>query len=93
MSSKPGIHDEAEKKRNKNILKYRNHTLQTNPRHIEEESQNTISQKTPGRQPVSYLFTVKMVAKIGHKDLNNKTKMFLKRLSFGSKQNIKELKA
>ena len=30
--------------------KYQNHTLQANPRHIEEEPQNTNSQKTPGRQ-------------------------------------------
>ena len=32
------------------IRKYHNHTLQTNPRHREEDSQNTNSHNTPGRQ-------------------------------------------
>ena len=31
-------------------MEYHNHTLQTNPRHHEEEPQNTNSHKTPGRQ-------------------------------------------
>ena len=30
--------------------KYHNHTLQTNPRHSEQEPQNTDSHKTPGKQ-------------------------------------------
>ena len=32
------------------IKKYHDHTMQTNPRHREEESQNTNSQKKSGRQ-------------------------------------------
>ena len=32
------------------IRKYHNHTPQTNQRHREEESQNTNSHKTSGRQ-------------------------------------------
>ena len=32
------------------IMKYHNHTQQTNPRHREEEPQNTNSHTTPGRQ-------------------------------------------
>ena len=46
--------------------KYHNHTLQTNPQHLEEESQNTNSHKTPERQSkaTSNLFLVKMIAKL-----------------------------
>ena len=40
----------SEKKQVSMIRKYHNHTLQTNPRHHEEEPQNTDCHKTSGRQ-------------------------------------------
>ena len=50
------------------IRKYLNHTLQTNPRHCEEEPQNPNSHMTPGRQVKCYLVsslrTIKMIAKL-----------------------------
>ena len=55
------------------IRKYHNHTLQTTPRHREEQSQNTNSHKTAGRA-TSSLFLIKVtVPQAGHKTLNNKT--------------------
>ena len=46
--------------------KYHNHTLQTNPKHCEEEPQNTNSHNTSGRQrkATSSLFLIRMIAKL-----------------------------
>ena len=48
--------------------KYHNHKFQTNPRHREEESQNTNNHKTSGRQfkrrKKLSLFLVKMIEKL-----------------------------
>ena len=50
------------------IRKYHNHTLQTNPRHLEEEPQYTYSNKTCVRQQKQSnqfsLFLFKMIAKL-----------------------------
>ena len=49
------------------IRKYHNHTLQTNPWHLEEEPQNIYSNKTSGRhksKAISSLFPLKMIAKL-----------------------------
>ena len=46
------------------IRKYHNHKLQTNPCHHEEEPHN--NHETPGRQSkaTSYLFPIKVIAKL-----------------------------
>ena len=46
--------------------KYHNHTQQTNPKHCEEEPQNTYSHNTSGRQSkaTSSLFLIRMIAKL-----------------------------
>ena len=41
---------DCDKKQGSMIMFYQNHTLQTIPRHREEEPQNTYSHKTAGRQ-------------------------------------------
>ena len=50
------------------VKKYHNHTLQTDPRHREEETKNTYSHMTSGsikaKQPALSLFNVKMIAKL-----------------------------
>ena len=58
------------------MRKFHNHTLQTNPRHREEELQNTNSHNTSGRQLKKNsklsVFPVKLIAKLeGPKILNN----------------------
>ena len=56
------------------IRNYNNHTLQTNPRHHEEEPQNTVTrhQEDSLSKAASPLFPIKMIAKLeGHKVLNN----------------------
>ena len=47
-------------------VKYHNNTQQINTCRCEEESQNTNSQKTSGRQSKAtcFLFTIKMIAKL-----------------------------
>ena len=51
------------------IRKYHNHSLQTNQWHHEENTQNTNSHKTPGRQVKQQaLIPIKMIVKIeGHR--------------------------
>ena len=44
--------------------KYHIHTLQTNPRHREEESLNTYSHKASRTQTARSLFPIKMIAKL-----------------------------
>ena len=60
------------------IMKYHNHTLQTNPWRHEEERQNTDCHMTSGRQLKQrsrFSLSIKMIAKLdGHKVLYNKTR-------------------
>ena len=48
------------------IKKYHNHTLQTNPRHGENQTPNNNNHKTTRRQSeaISSLFSIKMIAKL-----------------------------
>ena len=54
------------------IRKYHNHTLQTNPRHRGEEPHN--NHKTPGiqRKASSFLFPIKVIAKLERTQSNAK---------------------
>ena len=61
------------------IRKYHNYTLQTSPRHREEEPQNIFSKKTSKRQQKQSnqlsLFLARMITKLElHKAMNTKTK-------------------
>ena len=48
------------------IRKYRNHTLQANPWHLEKETQNIYSNQTSERQSkaTSSLYLIKLIAKL-----------------------------
>ena len=63
-------HELAYKKKVSMIRKYPNYTLQTNPRHLEEQSQNINSRKTV-KVRLS-LFLVKMIAQLSRTPSNSK---------------------